>query len=159
MDYHIFLDGEKVGELSDAEYARLRKEARMDARTWGSFGLAQAVGTWKCVVLMMRFIGIVGGMAFVMGLVYAPQVLQMLEQMLQQGTAAEVAAAIGNGGKYLTLVVMLAGAGLLTLSPKTLGVPNAFEKEFVRRVRRLKRIQKHGRLEVLGFTLPQGEVR
>lgn len=153
MNYHIYLDGEKCGELTDAENARLRKEAKRDARTWGAFLFAQLVGTWKVVRFYVRMLGLVGGLGILMAATFAPQIHQSTQGM----TPEEIALGIRTAAIYLSMTAALSVAGCLLFFPKVFGIPNVFENEFLRRVRLLKNIRRYGQLEVIGFTLPRTE--
>lgn len=153
MDYHIYLDGEKCGELTDAENARLRKEAKADARTWGAFVLAQLWGTGKLLAFFLRAWAAVGGFAFLFAMFLAPELLKTVEQL----SAQELADAARTTALYLSMLAGLPTAALAMFAPKFFRGPDVFENEFLRRVRLLKNIRRYGQLEVIGFTLPRTE--
>jgi hypothetical protein len=151
MGYHIYLDGEKCGELSDTENARLRKEARTDARTWGAFVLAEIWRPWKLFSFYLRILGLIGGVGVLTGMFLAPLILASAQPL----SASEIAVGMQQVGLSLCFLAGFSAAGVLVFSPKTFGIPNFFENEYLRRVRKLKNIQRYGELEVRGFTMPQ----
>lgn len=153
MDYHIYLDGEKCGELTGAENARLRKEAKRDARTWGAFLLAQLGGTWKVVCFYVRMLGLVGGLGILMAAALAPQIYQSTHGL----TPEEIAIGIRTAATYLGISAAMTVAGCLFFAPQMFGIPKVFENEFLRRVQLLKNIRRYGQLEVISFTLPRTE--
>ncbi len=153
MDYHIYLDGEKCGELTDAEHARLRKEARKDARTWLAFAFAQVAGTGRFFAFYLRLLGMVGGLSVLMVAMFAPQ----FQQAIQGQPGEEVAQAIRQFGIYLSAAAAMIAAACLVFAPRMFGIPDVFEREFLRRVRQVKNIRRYGQLEVMGFTLPKTE--
>lgn len=119
MDYHIYLDGEKCGELTGAENARLRKEAKRDARTWGAFLFAQLAGTWKVVCFYVRMLGLVGGLGILMAATFAPQIQQSTQGM----TPEEIAFGIRTAAIYLSMTAALSVAGCLLFSPRCSASP------------------------------------
>ncbi|CAM5532098.1 hypothetical protein ACFQ4M_19535 [Thauera mechernichensis] len=153
MDYHIYLDGEKCGELTDAENLRLRKEAKRDARTWGAFLFAQVTGTVRFLTFYIRLLGSVGGLAVLMVAMFAPQ----FQQAIQGQSGEEIAQAIRAAAIYLSASGAMIAAACLVFAPRMFGIPDVFEREFQRRVRLLKNIRRYGQLEVIGFTLPRTE--
>lgn len=153
MDYHIYLDGEKCGMLTDAEHARLRKEAKKDARTWLAFGFAQVAGTWRFFTFYLRMLGLFGGLGVLLTAMFAPQ----FHEAIQGQTSEEIAHAIRQVAMYVGIAAAMFSAACLTLAPQMFGIPNVFEREFLRRVRLLKNIRRYGQLEVIGFTLSTSE--
>lgn len=153
MDYHIYLDGEKCGELTDAEISRLRREAKRDVRTWGAFLFAQVAGTGRFMAFYLRLLGSVSGLALLMAAMFAPQ----LHQTLQGQSAEEIVQAIRTAGIYVSASGAMVAAACLVFAPRMFGIHDVFEHEFQRRVRLLKNIHRYGQLEVTGFTLPRTE--
>ena len=151
MGYHIYLNGEKYGELTEAENVRLRKETKADPRTWLQFGFAQVWGLWKSMTLYLRLLGFIGGMTMLTGLVLAPQFAESMELMQKQDVV--------NYLHHTGLALMFSGAFLATAHffffPPTLGFKSVFETAFLRRVRQIKKIQRYGELEVIAFSMPQ----
>jgi hypothetical protein len=150
MDYHIYLDGEKCGELTGAENSLLWKEAKKDARTWLAFVFALAAGTGKFVVFYLQMLGLIGGLAVLMAAMFAPQLQQAI-------SGEEIALAIQHAGICLCFATTLAAVGCLVFAPQMFRAPDVLEREFLRRVRRLKNIRRYGQLEVIGFALPRRE--
>lgn len=152
MNYHIYLDGEKCGELTNAETARLRAEVKTDARTWLAFVFDEISGFIRILASMFRMWAQVGGFAFLFVLLLAPDLLRPMENL----SLGEMADAIRRVAFYLMFLATLPVAArtvfipmLRLVAPQAFPRANAFEKEFLRRVRLLKGIGKHGKLEVM----------
>jgi hypothetical protein len=85
MNYHIYLDGEKQGELTLAEYNRLKREARSDARTWGAAVIAFLKGGINTVRRIVQMMGALGGMAVLTAMFFAPQIHETALTALADG--------------------------------------------------------------------------
>jgi hypothetical protein len=144
MDYDIYMYGEKCGELSAAEYACLRKAVRRDLRTWFAFASVRLNGTWKFINFFFRGLGLSGGLTLFAAAVFAPDSLQVIHGL----NGEEVARFIQLIAQGIGVGVALYAVSCFVLFPNRFGVPDVFEDEFLRRVRRLKRIYRHGDLEV-----------
>jgi len=153
MDYHIYLDGEKCGELTNAEHEHLRKSVSKDARTWLAFGLAQIAATGRFFNIYFKMLAALGGLLFLIAAMLAPS----FWQAIQGQSGEEIAHAIRHLAIYSTVLAVFLTAILLVMYPQRLGIPDVFKHEFVRRVRLLKDIHRYGQLEVIGFTLPTSE--
>jgi hypothetical protein len=150
MGYHIYLNGEKCGEMSDAENARLRKEVRNDARTWFAFIFAQVAGTGRFLAFYLRLLGLVGGLSVLMVAMLAPD----FQQAVQSQSGEEIAQAIRQFGIYLSVAVTMIAAACQVFVPRLFSIPDVFEREFYRRVRLAKNIRRYGQLEIIGFPKP-----
>lgn len=144
MDYEIFLDGEKCGELTEAEHKRLRKEVRADPWTWVHFACAQVWGVLKFFTFYMRWLGALGGIGTLMLLLFAPQIVQAIENM----PLAEVATALRTFGFSLTLFGAMVSVVTLMFFPQVLEIPSVMKLGFIKKVRRLKGIRRYGTVEV-----------
>lgn len=149
MGYHIYLDNEKCGELSDAENARLRKESRINAGTWVEFFTAQVALTWKLITFYLRMLGFVVGLGVSIGLICSPLIMESAKYL----SAPEIAVYLQQTGIYLIFSAAFIVVSAIMFSPEMFSVPSAFEREYLRRVRKLKHIHRYGQLEVFEYTI------
>ena len=151
MDYHIYLNGEKCGELTEAENARLRKEIKTDPRTWAQYVFAQVWALWKSITLYLRLFGCIGGMVMLVALVLAPQVAESMQGM----PILDVANSLRQTGLTLMCVGVCFVMVHFCFSPPVVGFGTVYETAFLRRVRQTKKIQRYGELEVIAFSMSQ----
>lgn len=154
MNYHIYLDGEKQGELSLAEYNRLKREARSDARTWGAAVIAFLKGGFKTGGRVVHTLGALGGVAVLSAMFFAPQICETTKVALADGAALlSMAESLRTIGVYIGVVGVASVVAVDLLNP-TSTIQAVFDGEFHRRIRAMKQIRRYGQIEVLGYEIP-----
>ena len=154
MIYHIYLDGEKHGELTLSEYNRLKRESRSDARTWGAAVIAFLKGGFNTVSRIAQMMGALGGMAVMTAMFFAPQIHETALTALADGATVGV---LLQSVRLITAYIGIAGVSFVVaadlLNPSS-ALQAVFDGEFHRRIRALKHIRRYGQIEVLGYELP-----
>jgi hypothetical protein len=154
MIYHIYLDGEKQGELTLMEYNRLKREVRASLRTWGAVAIAFSKGSINTASRIVKMIGALGGVVVLTAMFFAPRIYEAALPALADGaTVAGMLQSVQLITAYICVVgvSIVMAADLLTPSSTLQAV---FEGEFHRRIRAMKQIQRYGQIEVLGYPLP-----
>jgi hypothetical protein len=154
MIYHIYLDGEKQGELTLAEYNRLKRESRSDARTWGAAAVAFLKGGFNTGGRVVRTMGVCGGVAVLTAMFFAPQIYQAVQTAVADGAVAlSMAETLRTVGVYVGVGAVSAVVLAEVFNPP--GTLQAvFDGEFHRRIRAMKQIRRYGQIEVLGYEIP-----
>ena len=154
MIYHIYLDGEKHGELTLSEYNRLKRESRSDARTWGAAVIAFLKGGINTVSRIAQMMGALGGMAVMTAMFFAPQICETTKVALADGAARlSMAESLRTIGVYIGVVGVASVVAVDLLNP-TSTIQAVFDGEFHRRIRAMKQIRRYGQIEVLGYEIP-----
>ena len=154
MIYHIYLDGEKQGELTLAEYNRLKRESRSDARTWGAAVIAFLKGGFKTGGRIVQVMGALGGVAVLTAMFFAPQIYETTQTALANGATVPVMAeSLRTFAAYIGIVGVSLVVAADLLNP-TSALQAVFDGEFHRRIRAMKQIRRYGQIEVLGYERP-----